>query len=772
MGFKSRYEHASASLFGASWLYWSVSFVRQRILSAIAASPSWAHWILVALMFVLIGLVVAFVDLTPHVDEDFFFSTQDPQFQQSQKINELFPSKEQLILSVSSPDISSVLYLQRIRQLTEKIRGLDKVAGVRSLASGPKDLADAMDSPLWRRLLIAKDQGSSNLIVLVEKREAAGLIRQMEDIIGKMDGKDFRIRIAGAPYVVEMIRRNLAHDFAWFSLTAVLVFGGAMLPIFRSLRILIGMLVTCVSAVMLSLSIQSLLGMKIGVLTANLGTIVFVLTFSHLVFMTSNWRNLAGRNGHGQGHLAFEAYRVTLPPSFWCMVCTSLGFATLLLVQAKPLRELGFGGTIGTMVAFLCAYTIYPFFLRWAVPPGNRVDGAERFSPFGERPFLGPVMLLLVFTVGMAFGMRKLNTDPSLLDYFKRHEPLRDGLEYVDHNGGSSPLSLVIAASDGSLLNSGDAYDRMWKLQAALEKHKAVGTVISLPVLMAEGDRAPLAFLISWEHLLRIMQEPGHDRVANGFITKDHSRAAFLLRMNETGRHQYRVEIVEELRAIVRQHGFEPVLIGGIYHLQGQLAKLVSASMLEGLEWLFAIFFIIAFLITRSFRIALAMILSLSLCRFCMLGAAGFLSVPVDIISAPAANVCIGMAVDAMIHLVFAFRRNRTTNVDVWKAWTLARDQQWRAVIGSATIIATGFAIFTLSSFPPTQRFGLVVVFGTLVDIAATLLVLPLLSGGQWRMASKSGPDRKISSPAGGAGPIAFKPVADGPEQRVEKRPG
>jgi len=51
------------------------------------------------------------------------------------------------------------------------------------------------------------------------------------------------------------------------------------------------------------------------------------------------------------------------------MVCTSLGFGTLLLVEAKPLRELGFGGTIGTIVAFICAYTIYPFFLRWALPP-------------------------------------------------------------------------------------------------------------------------------------------------------------------------------------------------------------------------------------------------------------------------------------------------------------------------------------------------------------------------------------------------------------------
>ena len=710
-----------------------MSVIRARVSNILTAAPSWMHWLLLALTAALIGLVAFLVDLKPHVDEDFFFSVKDPQFQQTKKIEASFRNQSELIISVSAPDISSEHYLQRIRELAEKIKAIDTVVSVRSLADGPKSFSDAMASPLWRRLLIADNQRSSNLIVLIAGKEASKLIRQLEDIDKQFNEKDFVIRIAGAPYVVAMIQRNLVHDFAWFSATAVILFGGAMLPIFRSIRIMVGMLATCISAIMLSLLVQALLGMKIGILTANLSTIVFVLTFSHLVYMTSNWRNLAHGHNTAPRQLAAAAYRVTLPPSSWCMVCTSLGFATLLLVQAKPLRELGLGGTIGTMAAFFCAYTIYPFFLRWAVPPDDRVTKTKRYSPFGERRFILPVSLLLIFTVSMAFGMRALNADPNLLDYFKRNEPLRDGLEYVDRNGGSSPLQLVIANPDGSKLNTSEAYERMWRLQAALEKHPAVGSVISLPVLMAEGDRAPLAFLLTWENLLRIMEKPEHGRVASSFINKDHTQAMFLLRMVESQRQRHRAEIVDDLRAIVRQAGFEPVLVGGIYQLQGQLAKLVSDSMLEGLGWLFAVFLVVALIITRSFRTAVAMIVSLSLCRFCMLGAAGYLKVPVDIISAPAANVCIGMAVDSMIHVVFAVRRNRHSEKNTWKVWVAARDEQWRAVAGSATIIATGFAIFTLSNFPPTQRFGLVVIFGTLIDIMATLLVLPLLSGAHWK---------------------------------------
>ncbi len=711
--------------------------LRDWISGILMQGPAWVHWLMLGFTAVCVALVLVFVDLTPHVDEDFFFSESDPQFQQSKQINATFKAQAQLILNVAAPDIATPQYRAGIQQLTAQLKALAGVIEVRSLTAGPKNFADALASPLWRRLLIAADHRSSNLIVLLERNDAAKFIRQVEATVAPLATRDFVIHIAGAPYVVAMIQRNLRHDFVWFSATAVLLFGGAMLPIFRSVRILLGMLATCISAIMIALLVQSLCGMKIGILTANLSTIVFVLTFSHLAYLTSNWRNLARGPGPKQPQLTLAAYWMTLPPSSWCMACTALGFATLLLVKAKPLRELGFGGTIGTLVAFLCAYTIYPFFLRTVVPPKSRAAGAQRRSPFGPRRFLLPVLLLLLLTGSLALGMRKLNTDPSLLDYFKRHEPLRDGLEYVDRNGGSSPLDLVVAAADGSKLNTEAAYKKMWQLQAALEHYPAVGSVISLPVLTAEGERVPLAFLLPEETLLRLMDKPAHGRVASNFITADRTRARFLLRMVESDRHEPRAKIVADLSAIVRAQGFQPVLIGSIYQLQGRMAKLVSDSLLQGIGWLFGVFFIVALLITRSVRTALAMLVSLSLCRICMLGAAGFLNVPIDIISAPAANICIGMAVDSMIHLVYAVRRNRKLGTDLWQIWVAARDEQWRAVAGSATIIATGFAIFTLSDFPPTQRFGLVVIFGTLIDIMATLLVLPLLGAASWKTMAK-----------------------------------
>src|SRR6266567_555891 len=662
------------------------------------------HWWMLALTVALFVLVAALVDLKPVVDENFFFSTSDPQFRQSKKIEQRFPSRPEVILTVSSRDISSPRYLGRIQKLTQQVNTIDAVSAVKSLTAGPKNFQDALASPFWSRLLIAPDRRSSNVIVFMEGKDTEKSVKHLERIMHELDEKDFRIHIAGPPYVVEMIRRSLAHDFWYFSLTAVVLFGLTMAAMFRSARVFLGMLATCASAVLLTLLLQSMFGKKIGILTVNLGTIVFVVALSHLVYMTFNWQTLADR-GHRLGkespNLAGDARRMTLPPSFWSMICASLGFGSLLIVQAKPLRELGFGGVLGTVVAFLCAYAMYPPFLRWAVPRRSKIVEAEPSHAFLRRRFVPLSIVVIVVSAALGFGLIRVNTDPSLLDYFKPHQELRDGLEYVDHNGGCNPLNLVVSAADGSKLNTDAAYQKMWTLHGALENYKDVGTVISLPTLLAEGDRTPFSFLISYEKMMEIMAQPKYARVSKSFVTEDRSQAMFLLRMVEARRDKLRVDVVDDLRAIARKHGFKPELVGGIYYLQGRLAQLVASSLVTGLFWLNLLFIVIAWVVARSVRGAVAMIVSLTLVPLCMLGGIGWLHVPMDVISAPATNVCIGIAIDSMIHLVFGVRRAQRDGKKGWPAWVAAREEQWRGIVYSDVIIAAGFAIFVLSDFPP-----------------------------------------------------------------------
>src|SRR5262245_45847283 len=82
-----------------------------------------------------------------------------------------------------------------------------------------------------------------------------------------------------------------------------------------------------------------------------------------------------------------------------------------------------------------------------------------------------------------------------------------------------------------------------------------------------------------------------------------------------------------------------------------------------------------------------------------MLGGIGWFHVPVDIISAPAKNVCIGIAIDSMIHLVFGVRRAQRDGKKGWDSWVFAREEQWRGIVYSDVIFCAGFVVFVLSSF-------------------------------------------------------------------------
>src|SRR5438045_1514976 len=560
---------------------------------------------------VLFVLVAAFVDLTPVVDQNFFFSTNDPGIEQTKKIEESVASQPEVILAVSSRDISSTRYLSRIQKLTQRAHTIGGVSAVKSLAEGPKSFEDALKSPFWSRLLIAHDRKSSNVIIFMKGRHTEKPIQRLEQIVHELNARDFRIHIAGPPYVVEMLRRSLAHDFLYFSLTAVVLFGLTMAALFRSIRLFVGMLCTCSSAVLLTLLIQSMLGDKIGVLTVNLGTIVFVIALSQLVYMTFNWQTLADRANRlvkESPGLAADARRMTFPPSFWSMVCASLGFASLLIVQAKPLRELGFGGVLGTVVAFICAYVMYPPFLRWAVPRKSKLVEQEPPPAFWSRRFVLLSLGVILISAALGLGLTKVNTAPNLLDYFKPHSELRDGLEYVDDSGGANPLTIVVSAADGSLLNTDAAYEKVWRLHGALENYKDVGTVISLPTLLAEGDRTPFSFLLSYEKMTEMMEQPKYARVAKSFVTKDRTRAMFLLRMVEERRDKYRFQVVDDLRGICRKYGFKPELVGGIYYLQGRLPQLVASSLVTVLFWLDLLFVVIAWIVARSVLGALALI--------------------------------------------------------------------------------------------------------------------------------------------------------------------
>ncbi|MCK5551729.1 MAG: hypothetical protein KAJ09_01200, partial [Deltaproteobacteria bacterium] len=331
------------------------------------------------------------------------------------------------------------------------------------------------------------------------------------------------------------------------------------------------------------------------------------------------------------------------------------------------------------------------------------------------------VMLVIIVTCLLTLpGLTMLDSDPSLLAYFSKSSEIYKGLSYIDQNGGSSPLILVVRSKNNEKIHSDQSYNRLWNLQDSLEQHRAVGSTISLPVLIAQAKETPIfGWVLPREVLLSAMELPMNDQIAKSFVTKDRKYGLFLLRMIESYRVLPRIEVVEEIKTIVENEGFYPEIVGGIYNLQGHLAKLVSSSLVGGLTKLLLLFAVITWIISRSLRITLAVSASIFIIPLTVLGCFGVYRIPLDIISAPASNVAIAMGIDSMIHMIKSYRRN--------KNWQLVRDELWQPILTSMFVVATGFSIFLCSTFPPTQRFGGAILVGTVLSALTALYIMPLL---------------------------------------------
>ena len=195
--------------------------------------------------------------------------------------------------------------------------------------------------------------------------------------------------------------------------------------------------------------------------------------------------------------------------------------------------------------------------------------------------------------------------------------------------------------------------------------------------------------------------------------------------MREAGRTEDRRDIIARVSGYVEESGLETRIIGGSYELQGQLGELIANSLRIGLGGLLILFIGIGFIVSRTIPRTIAMFVCLCAIPLMVLGTMGHLGMPIDIITSPAANVAIAMGVDSMIHLVLRVRRLWPESKTAWEAWSNARAQMWQPVLGATLIICAGFGIFSLSAFPPTQRFGLAVVLGTLTAATMTLVTLP-----------------------------------------------
>jgi uncharacterized membrane protein YdfJ with MMPL/SSD domain len=131
-------------------------------------------------------------------------------------------------------------------------------------------------------------------------------------------------------------------------------------------------------------------------------------------------------------------------------------------------------------------------------------------------------------------------------------------------------------------------------------------------------------------------------------------------------------------------------------------------------------------------------------------GAMGHLGIKIDIGTMMCASVAMGVAVDDTIHYLTWFRYGVRAGMSRKEAIIEAYRRVGTAMTQTTLIGGLGLAVFALSTFTPTQRFGVMMVTILATALVGDLIFLPaVLAGplGRW-FCPRSDADSSDESPA------------------------
>jgi hypothetical protein len=165
--------------------------------------------------------------------------------------------------------------------------------------------------------------------------------------------------------------------------------------------------------------------------------------------------------------------------------------------------------------------------------------------------------------------------------------------------------------------------------------------------------------------------------------------------------------------------GYLPLYVKIIdYLVQSQIQSFALAMLLVfGPMWL----------LFRSLRLTVISIVPNVLPILLVLGAMGWLGIPLDVATVTIAAIVLGIAVDDTIHFLHGFREHRLAGKSSQAAIEEVVLDAGKAVVTTTLMLFFGFAVMGVSSVKPIAYFGLLAGGSLLAGLVCEFLVTPVL---------------------------------------------
>jgi uncharacterized protein len=412
-------------------------------------------------------------------------------------------------------------------------------------------------------------------------------------------------------------------------------------------------------------------------------------------------------------------------------------------------------------------------------PPAHDRTGAvtgRLAALVNDRPLLlGGAFLLVALCT--ATGIARLSVENRFIDYFAEDTEIHRGMLVIDQElGGTTPLDVILDADaeflagpagagdpepaggesaddafldedffadyeDGSGAGLGASsywyntfrLDTVRRVHDYLEGLPETGKVLSMATTLEtlrtlnQGEDVDTFFL---SVLYQRLPPEIKSALFDPYLAADGNQVRLAVRIYDSDPGLRRDELLRRIRADLAE-GFglapEQVHLSGMLVLYNNVLQSLFRSQILTIGFVFLAILLMLWLLFRSLALAAIGLVPNALAALGVLGAMGWLGIPLDIMTITIAAITIGIGVDGAIHYVHRFRAEHAFHRDYAAATRDAHRTTGRAMFYTALVIAAGFGVLGLSNFIPTIYFGLFTAFAMLFAMLANLTLLPLL---------------------------------------------
>ena len=435
-------------------------------------------------------------DFRIDASSDSLVSQGDEDFKYFSYYQDLFPTKNSLVLAIKSNDKIDKLLLTEIEKISKKLSVLPEVYSVFNINKAPilllnktnlldlandnyetiidtnlaiKDvLNEFAKSPIYSDQIINENKNITSIVIFLNEnnkaldlkenknlylsqgkyysikteidKERNELIKKIRNIITNSN-KDFTYYLGGVEMISSDVISYVKNDILTFSLIVLLIIILILFIIFRRVKWVFAILFTSISAVYLSIGLAGFINFEITAVSANFLSLMFVLSISMNVHIMNNYLQ--------RDIKIIENFRMMFWPCFYTFLTTIVAFVSLVISDIKPVIDFGIIMIIALLIVLISSFVILPlivsFFSKEEKSYSLNLSFLKSFYPFAyknSKYILG--LNILIFFISL-YGITNLNVENSFIKYFKKNTEIYKGMYLIDNElGGTTPLDIIL----------------------------------------------------------------------------------------------------------------------------------------------------------------------------------------------------------------------------------------------------------------------------------------------------------------------------------------